>query len=69
MTDKKPKSADYLKYSGLAFQMFFVLVIGWLIGEQIDKYLGFKEPVAALTLLILFLVAFFYKLIRDLSDN
>lgn len=67
MKDKGSGSNEYLKYSGLAFQMFFTLFAGWFIGDQIDQYLGFKKPIMALVLLILFLAGFFYKLIKDLS--
>ncbi len=69
MAEKKPPGYEYLKYTGLAFQMFFTLLLGWLIGDWVDGLLGLDKPVFALVLLILFLVGFFYKLIRDLSDH
>lgn len=69
MSSKKPKGYEYLKYSGLAFQMFFILFLGWWIGSKIDAYLDISKPVFALILLIVFLTGFFYKLIKDLSDH
>ena len=69
MPSKKPKGYEYLKYSGLAFQMFFILFLGWWLGSKIDAYLDISKPVFALILLIVFLTGFFYKLIKDLSDH
>ena len=67
MTQKGPPGSEILKYSGMAFQMLIILFAGWFIGDQIDHWLKFNEPVFAIALLILFLFGFFYKLIRDLS--
>jgi hypothetical protein len=68
-SDRKPKGYEYLKYSGLAFQMFFTILLGWFIGSKIDGWLGLSKPVFALTLLMLFLAGFFYKLVKDLSEK
>ena len=69
MPDKKPRGSDYLKYSGLAFQMFFTLLIGWFIGSKIDDWLELQKPIFALILLMLFLAGFFFKLVKDLSEQ
>ncbi len=67
MSAKKTPGSEYLKYTGIAFQMFFILLFGWLAGSWIDGYFDMSKPVFALSLMFLFLIGFFYKLIRDLS--
>lgn len=64
---KDTSGNEVLKYSGMAFQMAFCLVLGWWIGRQADRYLDNNKPYVALTLSILFLAAYFVKLIRDIS--
>ena len=59
----------YWKYSGMAFQMFVFLLLGWLIGDYIDGLMGLKTPVFTLVFLFLFLAVFFVKLIRDVSNE
>lgn len=67
MSSNRTPGSDYLKYSGLAFQMFFILLIGWFGGSYIDGYLELEKPVFALSLMFIFLIGYFYKLIKDLS--
>ncbi|MDZ4708182.1 MAG: AtpZ/AtpI family protein [Saprospiraceae bacterium] len=64
---KKNNSNDVLKYSGMAFQMAFALALGWWIGRWIDRYLHTVKPYFSLAFSILFLAAYFVKLIRDIS--
>ena len=59
----------WLKYSGLAFQMFFLLLFAWFIGGWIDHKMALTKPVFALSLMVLFLVGFFIKLIKDTSNE
>ena len=58
---------DYLKYSGMAFQMFFLLLFGWFIGGYIDGLLAFDKPYIALSMMTILLVGYLYKLVKDLS--
>ncbi len=58
---------EVLKYSGMAFQMAFYLVLGWVIGRWVDRYFDTGKPYFSLALSILFLAAYFVKLIRDIS--
>lgn len=64
---KTPNSGEWLKYSGLAFQMFGILLIGWLGGSWIDSKIGFEKPIIGTSLTFIFLIAYFYKLIREFS--
>ena len=59
-------SQEYLKYIGLVSQMFVLLLAGWFIGGYIDRLIGSPQPYVAISLMILFLFAIFYKLIKDL---
>lgn len=69
MTKKERPGGAYLKYSGLAFQMFFYLLLGWFGGSWLDRKLGFEDPWMALGLTFLFLIGFFVKLYYDLERN
>jgi hypothetical protein len=65
----KSAKHNYLKYSGIAFQMFFMLLIGLLLGQWLDKKFEFGQPYMTALCTILFLVGFFIKLIRDLAAD
>lgn len=56
----------YLKYSGLAFQLAFVIFVGIYLGNYIDTYFGLKVPVATMILVLLLFGAYMYKLVVDL---
>lgn len=64
---KTQSSREWLKYSGLTFQMVFVLVAGWLLGAWIDGKMEMQKPLFAICLSSIFLIGFFYKLIKELS--
>jgi len=67
--DKPPGHSSYLKYSGLAFQMFFILIAGWWIGAFLDKQIGWSESYLGGLLPVLFLIGFFYKLYIQLTNE
>jgi hypothetical protein len=70
VVDKNKKDmTQWLKYSGLAFQMFFLLLAGWFVGAIIDDQFSLSKPVFALLFMVIFLIGFFYKLIKDLSNS
>ncbi len=69
MSKKGPKSSAYLKYSGLAFQMFFILLLGWFIGSFGDRYFQLEKPYIAVSLIFFFLIGFFIKLYYDLEND
>lgn len=56
----------YLKYSGLAFQLAFVIFVGIYLGKYIDSYFGLKVPIATMILVVLLFGAYMYKLVIDL---
>ena len=65
---KNKKAKAYLKYSGMAFQIFAYLIIGVLIGKQLDKYFNVSKPYFTALCSIIFLVAYFVKLVYDLKE-
>jgi F0F1-type ATP synthase assembly protein I len=62
------KAKAYLKYSGMAFQIFAYLIIGVLIGKQLDKYFNVSKPYFTALCTIIFLSVYFMKLVYDLKQ-
>ncbi|MCB0688493.1 MAG: AtpZ/AtpI family protein [Saprospiraceae bacterium] len=58
-----------MKYSGMAFQIAAYVIIGLLVGKQLDKYFETSRPFFSAFGAILFLVAYFIKLINDLKKG
>lgn len=56
-----------MKYSGMAFQMVAYIIVGILLGKQLDKYFETERPFLTALCAILFLVAYFIKLVSDLN--
>ena len=59
----------YMKYSGMAFQMVAYIIVGILLGKQLDKYFETDRPYLTALCAILFLTAYFVKLVTDLSKK
>ena len=74
-TKPKPKkklldhkaTKNYMKYSGMAFQIAAYVLVGIFVGRQIDKYFATAKPYFTALGAILFLVAFLIKLMNDLK--
>jgi len=69
---KRRKGAQtnvYLKYSGIAFQLFALLLISAYGGQYLDNRFQFNFPVFTIVFIFLSLTAFFYKLIKDLEKD
>ena len=72
--DKKPlrkgagnDQARYMKYAGLAFQLFFTFGIVVYIGKKIDTYLENEKLYITVGLLIISFVAIMYRIMKDLE--
>jgi hypothetical protein len=62
---KKPYN-DYLKYSGMAFQMLAIIGLGVFAGVKVDAWLGMKKvPVFTLVLTLLSVFAAIYLMVKD----
>ncbi|NPA45010.1 MAG: AtpZ/AtpI family protein, partial [Chlorobi bacterium] len=51
---------SYAKYSGIAFQMIIIIVLGTIGGYKLDEYFGFKKHILTLILSILSVVLAIY---------
>ena len=60
---------DYVKYSGLAFQMAILLLIGYWLGSKADAWVDMGFPVFTIFFILLFLSLSFYSLIKNLPKN
>jgi apolipoprotein N-acyltransferase len=58
---------QYAKYSGLAFQMFFSLLVAALLGQWIDDKFELSRDYMTLVLIVTVFFGFIYKLIKELS--
>lgn len=63
---KKPQANQYLKYSGMAFQLAIVLAVGTYIGTRIDRYFQTDRPYFTAILALFSLFAGFYLTLKDL---
>ncbi|HLO61117.1 MAG TPA: AtpZ/AtpI family protein [Bacteroidales bacterium] len=77
MQEKKPKEqqkivkglSNYARYSGLAFQMVAIILIGVFGGIKVDKWLSLKFPVFTVILSLLGTGIALYTGIKDLLRN
>ena len=66
--DRKSKSSNqYLKYSGMAIQLFVLIGVGAWLGQKIDQKLSTSSPFFTIILILLFTGGFFYRLVKELS--
>ncbi len=65
---KKEKEAlnSYGKYSSLAFQMVFIILVGTFGGHYLDVWIAWKFPVFTITFSILSVFIAIYFAIKDL---
>jgi F0F1-type ATP synthase assembly protein I len=62
---KKKLLNSYGKYSSIALQMLFIILIGVFGGIELDKLLDFQFPVFTLVLSILSVVLAIYYVTKD----
>jgi F0F1-type ATP synthase assembly protein I len=56
---------DFAKYSGLAFQMFGIILVTVWGGTRLDKLTGWHTPVFTIVLSLLGVFAAIYTAIKD----
>ncbi len=68
MKIKNPKKSmnDYAKYSSIAFQMVFIILVGVYIGVKLDEWLTNGLPVFTLIFSLLSVSLAIYYVIKDL---
>ena len=57
---------DYARYSGLAFQMIAIILIGVFGGIKLDELVKWEFPVFTLVLTLLAVVGAMYYAVKDL---
>jgi len=67
LTIRPYTSNSFLKYSGLAIQMFVLLAVGAWLGQRVDKWLHTSQPWFTILFVLLFMGAFFYRLVIELN--
>ena len=60
---------DYVKYSGLSFQMVALILLGFWLGRKIDSWFELSIPVFTIVLILVFLSLSFYSLIKSLPKD
>jgi F0F1-type ATP synthase assembly protein I len=56
---------DFARYSGIAFQMFGIILVCAWGGTKLDKVAGFEKPVFTIILSLLGVFAAMYTVIKD----
>ncbi|MCF6364782.1 MAG: AtpZ/AtpI family protein [Bacteroidales bacterium] len=56
---------NYAKYSGIAFQMAAIIIIGTFGGYKLDQYFGFEKHILTLILSLLSVILAIYTAIKD----
>ena len=67
--DKKKKTKNLMKYTGLGFQMAGIFVLGIFGGQWLDGLLGFEKPIITILLLLVLFTGYMYKLYVDLTKD
>ncbi|MBX2985385.1 MAG: AtpZ/AtpI family protein [Bacteroidia bacterium] len=65
--DNHDSGKNYIKYSGIAFQMIAIIFIFAYAGNWIDKHFSFKIPIFTLILSLTGVALSIYQLIRTIK--
>ncbi len=63
---QKKKLNSYAKYSGVAFQMVVVILLGVFGGIKADNYFGMKFPLFTIIFSLLGVILAIYYAVKDL---
>jgi len=63
---KKQRVDQYLKYSGMAFQLAAVLAVGIFIGNRLDRFFQTNRPYFTASLALLSLFAGLYLSLKEI---
>lgn len=61
----RKKSRDYMKYSGMAFQMGITILIGTWAGKKLDEHYQSPKPYFTMVLALLSTFAALYLVLKD----
>jgi len=55
-----------MKYTGMAFQMGFIILAGTLAGQWLDSYFAFERPYLTVVCALFSIFAALYIVLKDL---
>ncbi len=61
--------SEYVKYSGMGFQMAALILLGYWLGGKIDNWLDLTLPIFTIILILVFMSLSFYSLIKSLPKD
>ncbi|MCG8329857.1 MAG: AtpZ/AtpI family protein [Chitinophagales bacterium] len=64
--NNRKKVDAYLKYSGMAFQMGIIILVGTYAGKKLDEYFQSDQPIFTVVLALLSIFAALYISLKDL---
>ena len=67
--NKKPEVNNYLRYSGLGFQIAATIALGVFIGYELDKWAKTSGPYFTLAFSITFMIAGLYLGLRNVFKD
>jgi len=62
---KNNQLQSYARYSGMAFQLFAMLFVGYIIGNFIDQKLAANKPIATALCLLLAIFMYLFAIIKS----
>lgn len=65
--DAGDRLRDYAKYSGMAFQMGIIILVGTFLGKKLDEHFQLERPYLTVLLALLSISAALYLVLKDLS--
>jgi F0F1-type ATP synthase assembly protein I len=63
---KKSRLNNYARYSGIAFQMLVIILLGVWGGVKLDEWVEFQFPVFTVVFSILAVILSIYYVVKDL---
>jgi hypothetical protein len=63
--DSSSRLRDFAKYSGLAFQIGFIILLGTLAGKYLDRHFQLPKPIFTLVLSLLSVFVALYISLKD----
>ena len=67
--EKQSQAKQYMKYSGIAFQMISVLLLALWGGQKLDEAMGMKNPIFTVVLLLLGVGGSMYLVIKGVTKK
>lgn len=65
MIRKTSEVNAYMRYAGLAFQIFGILAIGAMAGQWLDKKLSLSQPWMTIFLVVFLFIGIIYKIVIE----